>query len=89
MLIETADRFRIIEGENPPAPCDPDYRIEDMFFAAMILGRAYGVTADIAYIDILTKFLLDAGIQQSNGLFWHARSVPYFWGRRNTFAALG
>ena len=49
-----------------------------MFFAAMILGRAYGVTGDIAYIDILTKFLLDAGIQQSNGLFWHARSVPYF-----------
>jgi len=88
-LIATADRFRDVSGDLPPAPCDPDYRTEDMFFAAAILGRAFALTNDMAYIDILTKFLLDAKVQQSNGLFWHARSVPYFWGRGNTFAALG
>ena len=88
-LIATANRFRDVSNDQPPAPCDPDYRTEDMFFAAAILGRAYELTDDIAYIDILTKFLLDAKVQQSNGLFWHARSVPYFWGRGNTFAALG
>ncbi|HAL46387.1 MAG: hypothetical protein FI707_02540 [SAR202 cluster bacterium] len=88
-LIATADRFRDVSGDQPPAPCDPDYRTEDMFFAAAILGRAFELTGDIAYIDILTEFLLDAKVQQANGLFWHARSVPYFWGRGNTFAALG
>jgi rhamnogalacturonyl hydrolase YesR len=88
-LIAAADRYREASGGQPPAPCDPDYRTEDMFFSGAILGRAYGLTGDRTYIDILTKFLLDAEVQQANGLFWHARSVPYFWGRGNGFAALG
>ena len=88
-LIDAADRFRGAGGDRPPATCDPDYRTEDMFFSAALLGRAYGLTGDGTYLDILTNFLLSANVQQSNGLFWHARSVPYFWGRGNGFAALG
>ena len=85
-LVDAADKYR---GDPPPATFDPDYRTEDMFFSAAVLGRAYGLTGDGTYLDILTKFLLAARVQQPNGLFWHARSVPYFWGRGNGFAALG
>lgn len=88
-LVSAADKFRDAERSQPPQPCDPDYRTEDMFFSAAILGRAYGLTGDATYLDILTEFLLEAKVQQPNGLFWHARSVPYFWGRGNGFAALG
>ena len=56
---------------------------------AAVLGRAYGLTGDGTYMDILTKFLLAAEVQQPDGLFWHARSVPYLWGRGNGFAAMG
>ena len=89
VLVRVADRFRVAEGDQTPAPCDDDYRTEDMFFVATILGRAYAVTGEGTYLDILTKFLLDAEVQQPNGLFWHSRDVPYFWGRGNGFAALG
>ena len=36
-----------------------------------------------------TAFLLNANIQDDDGLFKHCRSVPYYWGRGNGFAALG
>ena len=32
---------------------------------------------------------MDGNIQTENGLFWHCRSAPYYWGRGNGFAALG
>lgn len=89
ILVDVADRFRNAEANQPPPPCDADYRTEDMFFVATILGRAYTLTKDGIYLDILTKFLLESKVQQSNGLFWHSRDVPYFWGRGNGFAALG
>jgi rhamnogalacturonyl hydrolase YesR len=38
---------------------------------------------------MLARFLLDGDIQQDNGLFWHCRSAPFYWGRGNGFAALG
>ena len=40
-------------------------------------------------MDIQAEFLLNANIQQDDGLFMHCRSVPYYWGRGNGFAALG
>ena len=59
-----------------------------MFFSAAVLGRAFRLTGDEAYLDILTRFLLDAGVQQADGLFWHDRRTPFYWGRGNGFAAL-
>ncbi len=89
LLLSIADRFRGNESGQPPPPCDPDYRTEDMFFAGAILGRAYALTGDVSYLDIQTAFLLEADIQVESGLFKHCRSVPYHWGRGNGFAALG
>ena len=89
LLISTAELYRVSELGAPPPPCDPDYRTEDMFMAGALLGRAYALTGDESFLEIQTNFLLSADIQQDDGLFWHCRSVPYYWGRGNGFAALG
>ena len=89
LLLSTAELYRVSELGAPPPPCDPDYRTEDMFMAGALLGRAYSLTGDESFLEIQTNFLLSADIQQDNGLFWHCRSVPYYWGRGNGFAALG
>ena len=89
LVLGIADRYRpAAEGEAPP-PSDPDFRTEDMFMNGAILGRAFGITGDRRYVDLQTRFLLDAAVQQDDGLFWHCRSAPYYWGRGNGFAALG
>ena len=89
LLIGAADRFLGHPLGDPPPPCDHDYRTEDMFFAAAVLGRAFKLTGNSAYIDVLSKFLLGGDVQQPDGLFWHADDVPFFWGRGNGFAAMG
>ena len=74
---------------EPPSPADPDFRTEDMFMAGTMLGRAYRITGERSYLDMLAGLLLDGNIQQDDGLFWHCRSAPYYWGRGNGFAAMG
>ena len=89
LIMDAANRFQpAAPGEAPP-PCDPDFRTEDMFMAGALLGRAFQITGEGRYVDLLTTFLLDGNIQQENGLFWHCRSAPYYWGRGNGFAAMG
>ena len=89
LIMDAANRFHpAAPGEAPP-PCDPDFRTEDMFMAGALLGRAFQITGEEHYVDLLTTFLLDGNIQQENGLFWHCRSAPYYWGRGNGFAAMG
>jgi rhamnogalacturonyl hydrolase YesR len=89
LVIEVAERYRPgAEGEAPP-PSDPSFRTEDMFMNGTMLGRAFRLTGRTQYLDLLTPFLLQARIQQDDGLFWHCRSAPYYWGRGNGFAALG
>lgn len=89
LIISIAERYRPgVDGGAPP-PSDPDFRTEDMFMNAAMLGRAFRLTGTTRYLDLLTNFLLEARTQQDNGLFWHGRSTPYFWGRGNGFAALG
>ena len=89
VIVSVADRYRVASPEGVPAPADIEYRVEDMFYNGAILGRAYKVSGDVSYLDIQTKFLLDAGVQQENGLFWHDRDAPWYWGRGNGFAVLG
>jgi rhamnogalacturonyl hydrolase YesR len=60
-----------------------------MFMCGAVLGRAFQITGEDRYLDLLVRFLLDLGTQQQNGLFWHCRTAPYFWGRGNGFAAIG
>ena len=89
LLVQVAGRYQAAAPGTAPSPCDPDFRTEDMFMNGAILGRAFQVTGDGRYLDMLTQFLLDCGTQQSNGLFWHCRSAPFFWGRGNGFALMG
>ena len=89
LIIHVAHRYQPARGQQAPNPCDPEFRTEDMFMAGAMLGRAYALTGDTRYTGLLVKFLLDAGTQQDNGMFWHCRSAPYYWGRGNGFAALG
>lgn len=70
-------------------PLDPDIRVEDFFFAGTMLGRAFLSTGASNYADMLAEFLLSADTLQANGLWWHCKASPFFWGRGNAFAALG
>ena len=90
LFFYAADRFTARGSGEAPAPCDPDFRVEDMFMAGAMLGRAYRISGDDRYADLLATFLLDGSdVQEANGLFRHARSAPFYWSRGNGFAALG
>ena len=89
LLVKAADYYQPAVPGGAPPPSDPEFRTEDMFMCGAILGRAFQVTGEGRYLEFLTRFLQDMDTQQVNGLFWHCRSAPYFWGRANGFAALG
>lgn len=89
MLIRIADRYQSDPAGGAPPPSDPTFRTEDMAMNGMILGRAFELTRQTRYLEHLIPFLLNANIQQPNGLFWHCRTAPYYWGRGNGFAAIG
>ncbi len=89
LLVDAANRFRPGPPGEAPPPSSPDFRVEDMFCNSAVLGRAYRMTQESRYLDLMTTLLVDCGTQQENGLFWHCRNAPYFWSRGNGFAALG
>jgi len=88
LVIKTAETYESNGKGKSPNPCDPDFGCEDMFFISTMLGRAYNLTRKNSYIDLVTNYLKDANTQQNNGLFWHNRITPYYWGRGNGFAAI-
>ena len=95
LLIRAAEeRYRPVNAQGIPPAADHDHRVEDMFFNGAVLGRAQAVCNnlgrdDTSYMDIQARFLLNAVVQQDNGLFWHCDDAEWFWGRGNGFAALG
>ena len=90
LFFYAADRFVARREGQAPAPCDPDFRVEDMFYVGAMLGRACRISGEAKYADMMARFLIDGGdVQDSSGLFKHARSAPHFWSRGNGFAALG
>ena len=89
LIVQMADRYQPGTDGGAPPPSDADFRTEDMFMNGAMLGRAFRLTGETRYLDLLTQFLLAARTQQDDGLFWHARSTPWLWGRGNGFAALG
>lgn len=65
--------------------------VDDMYMITIIQTHAYKVTKDMKYIERAAKEMamyLDE-LQCSNGLFYHAPDVPYFWGRGNGWVAVG
>ena len=65
--------------------------IDDMFMITMVQVQAYRATHDKKYVDrAATEMVayLDK-LQQTNGLFFHAPDVPFFWGRGDGWVAAG
>ncbi|MGE3541066.1 MAG: glycoside hydrolase family 88 protein [Candidatus Tectimicrobiota bacterium] len=89
MVISVGERYQPGTDGGAPPPSDPTFRTEDMFMNGAMLGRAFRLSGNTSYMDLQTRFLLEANIQQADGLFWHCRTAPYYWGRGNGFALLG
>lgn len=89
LLVKAADRYTPGTKGDAPRPARANFPTEDIFFTSAVLGRGFSLTGKSAHIDILADFLLDAEIQQDNGLFYHSRTGPFHWGRANGFAAIG
>ena len=87
-----ADQFKDAGDSLPPSPADDDFRVEDMFFVATVLGQAYQLTGNSRYSRLLDKYMrncLESGVQRPDGLFDHSQNSRFAWGRGNGFAALG
>jgi len=65
--------------------------IDDMYMITAIQSQAYLATKDVKYINRaayeMTVYL--DSIQRPNGLFYHAKTAPFFWGRGNGWMAAG
>jgi len=62
-----------------------------MFMITAVQAQAYRVTQDMKYITRAAREMvvyLDS-LQLDNGLFYHAPSAPYCWGRANGWMAVG
>ena len=65
--------------------------IDDMYMITMIQAQAYRATNNNKYIERTAREMilyLDE-LQKPNGLFFHAKDVPLFWGRGNGWMAAG
>ncbi|MDR2627311.1 MAG: glycoside hydrolase family 88 protein [Dysgonamonadaceae bacterium] len=65
--------------------------VDDMFMITALQNQAFLATGEEQYIDRTAREMvlyLDR-LQRSSGLFYHAPSAPYFWGRGNGWFAVG
>jgi rhamnogalacturonyl hydrolase YesR len=88
-LIGIADRYLELHPNGRSQAIDPDDRVEEIFFASAILGRAYEQSRDARYAEALVAILDRTNPQPDTGLWWHCNASPFYWGRGNAFAALG
>ena len=92
LFLAAADRFEDAGDSVPPPPADDDFRVEDMFFVATVLGQAFRLTGNSRYSQLLDRYMrsyLESGVQRPDGLFDHSQGSRFPWGRGNGFAALG
>lgn len=92
VLVGAMRRFKDRGPGQPPFPLDQNFIAEDHFFASAVIGRGAHVDPDSTtsgYVNSLTDFVLEAGIQGDSGLYKHSRNGPVHWGRGNGFAAIG
>ena len=65
--------------------------LDDMYMISTIQAQAYRVTGDRKYIDRAAREMvlyLDS-LQQPSGLFYHAPTARFCWGRANGWMAVG
>ena len=63
--------------------------IDDMFMITILQTQAYRATGQVAYLQRAAKemaYYLDT-LQRTNGLFYHAPDVPFYWARGNGWMA--
>jgi rhamnogalacturonyl hydrolase YesR len=67
------------------------YWIDDMYMIPAVQVQAYRATGDAKYLDraALTMATYLDKLQQTNGLFFHGESAPFYWGRGNGWMAAG
>jgi rhamnogalacturonyl hydrolase YesR len=67
------------------------YWVDDLFMIPAVQVQAFRATGETQYLDraALTMVAYLDKIQQTNGLFFHAPDVPFFWGRGNGWVAAG
>jgi rhamnogalacturonyl hydrolase YesR len=65
--------------------------IDDMYMITLVQSQAYRVTGDKKYIERAAEemVLYLHELQKPNGLFYHAKDIPFFWGRGNGWMAAG
>jgi rhamnogalacturonyl hydrolase YesR len=65
--------------------------IDDMYMITLAETQAFRATSQTQYLDHaaleMSAYLDD--LQQTNGLFYHALDVPFYWGRGNGWVAAG
>ncbi|HEX7026646.1 MAG TPA: glycoside hydrolase family 88 protein [Gammaproteobacteria bacterium] len=67
------------------------YWIDDVWMINSLQVQAYRATADSKYLDraaVQTEAYLRQ-LQQANGLFYHGKDAPFYWGRGNGWVAAG
>jgi len=67
------------------------YWVDDMYMITAVQVQAFRATGDAKYLEraALTMSAYLDKLQQTNGLFYHAPDVPFFWGRGNGWFAAG
>ncbi len=92
LFLATADSFKDGGDQIPPPPAEFDFRVEDMYYVATVLGQAYCLIGNNRYSQLLEMYIrscLRSGVQRPDGLFDHSQGARFPWGRGNGFAALG
>jgi rhamnogalacturonyl hydrolase YesR len=80
-----------VELHNQGFTWQTRFWIDDMYMINLIQSEAYRMTGDTVYINRAAREMIEylKRLQQSNGLFYHAPDVPFFWGRGNGWMAAG
>ena len=65
--------------------------IDDIWMIGSLQIQAYRLTKDNIYLDRAAREIVAylEKLQRPNGLFFHGKNAPFFWGRGNGWAAAG
>lgn len=65
--------------------------IDDMYMITILQAQAYRASGDSKYLNRAAREMVYylQELQRSNGLFFHAPDVPYYWARGNGWMAVG
>jgi polyribonucleotide nucleotidyltransferase len=80
-----------VAGTPDGITAEARYWIDDMYMIPAVQVQAFRATGEGKYLDraaLAMATYLDR-LQQTNGLFYHGESAPFYWGRGNGWVAVG